>query len=327
MVAMGHDLDTRARRALQPLWNALDAVADACADGVVLAVSGGPDSRALLEAFARWRRRPGRIEVVAVDHGLRVAARTEAAAVVARAAALGFEGRVVTLAGLKPDEASLRAARHEALRGVAVTLAVGAVVYAHHRGDVAEGVLLHLAGQGGGRGGRAPRTVEVIDGVARVRPFLALDKAMLGNALLGLRIADAVVDEDDVAGRNARARLRGRMLEVLGDTRPEVEAALARHARLLREDDDLIEALVPVDGVVDAGLPPAILRRWLRRRIAALGDDPRTSPAAIDTVLRLAATGATGAVDVRGGIVWIRRTADGHRLAVEPVRGQSPQTP
>jgi hypothetical protein len=75
------------------------------------------------------------------------------------------------------------------------------------------------------------------------------------------------------------------------------------------------------------GLPPAILRRWLRRRIAALGDDPRTSPAAIDTVLRLAATGATGAVDVRGGIVWIRRTADGHRLAVEPVRGQSPQTP
>jgi tRNA(Ile)-lysidine synthase TilS/MesJ len=325
MVAMGHDLDTRARRALQPLWNALDAVADACADGAVLAVSGGPDSRALLEAFARWRRRPGRIEVVAVDHGLRVAARMEAAAVVARAGALGLEGRVVTLAGLKPDEASLRAARHEALRAVAVTLAVSAVVYAHHRGDVAESVLLHLAGQGGGRRGRAPRTVEVVDGIARVRPFLALDKATLGHALLDLGIDDAVVDEDDVAGRNARARLRGRMLEVLGDTRPEVEAALARHARLLREDDDLIEALVPDDGVVDAGLPPAILRRWLRRRIAALGDDPRTSPAAIDTVLRIAATGGTGAVCVRGGVVWIRRTADGHRLAVEPVRGQSPQ--
>jgi tRNA(Ile)-lysidine synthase len=319
---MGPALDTRTRRALQPLWNALDDVADACAAGVVLAVSGGPDSRALLEAVARWARRPARVVVVAVDHGLRTAAPAEAAAVVVRARALGLDARVVTLAGLKPDEASLRAARHAALRAVAVDVGVGAVVYAHHRSDVAEGVLLHLAGQGGGRGGMAPRVVEVIDGVARVRPFLELAKATLGAALAALGVDDVVVDEDDAAGRNARARLRARMAEALGNDRPGVEAALARHARLLREDDDVIEGLVPVDDVVDAELPPAILRRWLRRRIAALGDDPRTSPAAIDTVLGLAAAGATGAVDVRGGIVRIRHTPAGRRLAVEPPRGQ-----
>jgi len=323
---MGPELDTRARRALQPLWNALDDVADACSGGVVLAISGGPDSRALLEAFARWRNRPERVVVVAVDHGVRAAARAEAAAVVVRAGALGLEGRVATLTGVAPDEAALRTARHRALAEAAAAADVGAVVYAHHRGDVAEGVLLHLDGQGGGRGGMAPRPIAVIDGVARVRPFLDLEKATLGLALAGLGIDDAVIDEDDVAGRNARARLRARMLEALGDARPGVEAALARHARLLREDDDVLEGLVPADDAVDADLPPAILRRWLRRRIAALGDDPRTSPAAIDTVLRLAATGGTGAVDVRGGTVWIRRTAIGRRLAVEPARGQSPQT-
>jgi tRNA(Ile)-lysidine synthase TilS/MesJ len=323
---VGPALDTRARRALQPLWNALDDVADACAGGVVLAVSGGPDSRALLEAFARWSRRPRDVVVVAVDHGLRPAAPAEAAAVVARAMALGLEGRVASLSGLRADEASLRAARHRALHAVAVGGGLGAVVYAHHRGDVAEGVLLHLAGQGGGRGGMSPGSVELIDGVARVRPFLGLDKATLAAALVALGIHDAVVDEDDVAGKNARARLRQRMAAALGEDRPGIEAALARHARLLREDDDVIEGLVPDDDVVDAGLPPAILRRWLRRRIAALGDDPRTSPAAIDTVLRLAADGGTGAVDVRGGTVWIRRTAAGRLLAVEPARGQSPQT-
>jgi hypothetical protein len=172
----------------------------------------------------------------------------------------------------------------------------------------------------------SPGSVELIDGVARVRPFLGLDKATLAAALVALGIHDAVVDEDDVAGKNARARLRQRMAAALGEDRPGIEAALARHARLLREDDDVIEGLVPDDDVVDAGLPPAILRRWLRRRIAALGADPRTSPAAIDTVLRLAADGGTGAVDVRGGTVWIRRTAAGRLLAVEPARGQSPQT-
>jgi tRNA(Ile)-lysidine synthase len=318
---MGPALDTRTRRALQPLWNALDDVAEACAGGAILAVSGGPDSRALLEAFARWPRRPPAL-VVAVDHGLRVAARAEAAAVVARAEALGLEGRVVTLAGLKPDEASLRAARHRALHAAATASGFEAVVYAHHRGDVAEGVLLHLAGQGGGRGGMALRPVARVDGVARVRPFLGLDKAGLAAALAALGIDDVVVDEDDAAGKNARARLRARMAAALGDDRPSIEAALARHARLLREDDDVLEALVPTDDVVDADLPPALLRRWLRRRIAALGDDPRTSPAAIDTVLRLAATGATGAVDVRGGIVRIRHTSAGRRLAVEAAGGQ-----
>lgn len=318
--------DTHARRALQPLWNALDDVAAVCDGGAVLAVSGGPDSRALLESFGRWPRRPRDVVVVAVDHGLRPAARAEAAAVVARAGALGLSGRVATLSGLKPDEASLRAARHRTLHAAAVAAGFGAVVFAHHRGDVAEGVLLHLAGQGGGRGGMSPRTVEVVDTVARVRPFLGLDKATLAAALMALGVDDVVVDEDDVAGKNARARLRGRMAAALGDHRPAIEAALARHARLLREDDDLIEGLVPDADLIDAGLPPAILRRWLRRRIAALGDDPRTSPAAIDTVLRLAARGGTGAVDVRGGTVWIRRTPTGRRLAVEPARGQSPQT-
>ncbi|MBM4279484.1 MAG: hypothetical protein FJ137_01540 [Deltaproteobacteria bacterium] len=314
---------TATRRALQPLWSALDDVDERCAvlaRGAVLAVSGGPDSRALLEAAARWPRRAGRaLVVVAVDHGRRATAAVEADAVVARARLLGLTGEVRVVAPHRGDEASLRRARHAALRAVAGDYGLGAVVFAHHRGDVAEGVLLHLTGLGGGRGGAAPPIVApAVEGVAAVRPFLALPKATLRAALDSLAVHDVVVDEDDDAGRNARGWLRHAVLHPLGERRSTVEAALARHARHLREDDDALEALVPDVAVVDARLSPALLRRWLRRRIAGFDADPRTAPAAIEAVLRLAAEGRTGEVALRGCRAQIRASADGHEVAVVP---------
>ena len=136
---------------------------------------------------------------------------------------------------------------------------------------------------------------------------------------------DVVIDEDDAAGTNARGRLRLTVLGPLASSRPAIEAALARHARLLREDDDLIEGLVPSDPTVPATLPPPLLRRWLRRQIQQLAPDPRTAGDAIDTALRLAASGEAGSVSVRGGTVQIRRTPTGLEVAVEAGAGQSPK--
>jgi tRNA(Ile)-lysidine synthase len=313
---------TACRRALQPLWNALEDV-DASpsrplATGAVLAVSGGNDSRALLEAVARWRRRADRaFVVVCVDHGRRASAAAEARAVVHRARGLGLLAQMRTVSPHDGDEASLRRARHAALRDAAREHGVGAVVFAHHRGDVAEGVLLHLAGLGGGRGGAAPAVVgSAVDGVVAVRPFLSLPRQALAHALAALDVTDVVVDEDDAAGRNARGWLRNAVLAPLATRRGDVEAALARHARLLRDDDDALEALVPDGDVVDAALPPALLRRWLRRRIAAFDADPRTSPDAIDAVLRLAADGKEGEVALRRCRARICARPGGHEVAV-----------
>jgi tRNA(Ile)-lysidine synthetase-like protein len=317
-------MKTATRRALQPLWNALDDVdahaAHPLAAGGLLAVSGGPDSRALLEAVARWRARGTRaFIVVAVDHGRRPTAAAEAAAVVDVARALGLAAEVRTVAPHRGDEASLRRARHAALRQAARDHGVGAILLAHHRGDVAEGVLLHLTGLGGGRGGAAPEVVAAaVDGVAAVRPFLSLPKQALADALVALDVDDVVVDEDDAAGKNARGWLRNAVLGPLAERRADVEEALARHGRLLRDDDDALEALVPVADVVDAALAPALLRRWLRRRIAAFDADPRTAPAAIDAVLRLAAAGRAGEVALRRCRAQIRARPGGHEVAVVP---------
>ena len=70
---------------------------------LVLAVSGGPDSTALMGLFAAWRdmqHHAGPAALVAtVDHGLRPEAAAEAAGVVAAAGALGFEAVVLHWSG------------------------------------------------------------------------------------------------------------------------------------------------------------------------------------------------------------------------------------
>lgn len=312
-LAIPPTLPTSTRRALQPLWNALDDVAAALRTssgpiGCVLAVSGGPDSRALLEAAARWPRRPANVVVVVVDHQRREGSRVEADAVVARATALGLAGVVATVdVGLprsRSAEQELRRARYAALFEQARLHGASAVVTAHHRGDVAEGLLLHLAGRGGGREGRSPRAVEERAGIRLVRPFLDLDKATLRAALDALGqhepITGVVVDDDDEAGRNARGLIRLKLLAPLRELRGDVEAALSRFARHRAEDDDVLDALVPADDVVDASLAPALLRRWLLRQVGKHGDDPRTSATAIDDVLALCARARVGAVDLKG---------------------------
>ncbi len=322
-------LSTSQRRALQPLFNAFDDVAaDVWAGGCVLAVSGGPDSRALLEAFARWPRRPKKVVVVVVDHQRRAGSADEAAAVVVAAAAVGVVGVVKAVVVDKGGsaEAELRSARYVALVEAAGELGVDVVVTAHHKGDVAEGMLLHLAGRGGGRGGRAPHVVEGRGAMKLVRPFLDVTKATLRAALDELGVVDVVVDADDVAGKNARGWLRNKLLGPLEDARGDVEDALARFARHRRDDDDVLDALVPdaaAGDVVDGALAPAILRRWIVKRLDALVDDPRSSGAAVDDVLRLCAAGQAGAVDLKGARAEIRVGDRGALLALTVAHPQT----
>src|SRR5687768_4683981 len=64
------------------------------ARGVVLAVSGGPDSTALMLLFSRWAARPKTL-VVTVDHGLRPESAGEAEVVAQNAARLGLACRIM----------------------------------------------------------------------------------------------------------------------------------------------------------------------------------------------------------------------------------------
>ncbi|MFZ9888418.1 MAG: tRNA lysidine(34) synthetase, partial [Myxococcota bacterium] len=190
---------TARRRALQPLWSQLDRwLGPELQGGALLAVSGGPDSAALLEACATWPRRgSARLEVACVDHGVRPEAASEACGVKARAQALGLVAHVLTATTVRADEASLRTLRYRLLWDCARERCLGAVVTAHHQGDDAEGLLLDLLGLGGGRGGAGMPHYAPQAGGILVRPFLDLGRSVLLSALRAVDAPPPLQDPDD----------------------------------------------------------------------------------------------------------------------------------
>ena len=145
-----------------------------------LAVSGGPDSLALL--LLAHAALPGQIAVASVDHGLRPEAAGEVALVERVCAARGipFTPLAVTVA---PGnlQAQARAARYAALGQWATARGLGAVATAHHADDQAETLLLRLNRGSGLAGLAGVRAASLIEGteVPLLRPLLGWRKAEL----------------------------------------------------------------------------------------------------------------------------------------------------
>lgn len=258
------------------------------APGAVVAVacSGGLDSSALLLALAETRGAHGAaLRVLSVDHGLRPAAADEVAAVGALAGALGlpFDRLRLQLAPGPDLAARARAARRAALieaAGPGARVATG-----HHADDQAETVLQRLFAGAGARGLAGLRPVAG----PFVHPLIDEERADLRAfaALRGLRWA-----EDPSNPTSERGRLRALLAATLG--RGPVRA-LARSARLLAQDDALLDLLaerslhelrpeatgpLPMGGL--RALHPALQGRVLR---AFLGT-PLPGAAALEAVLR-----------------------------------------
>ena len=152
---------------------------------LVLAVSGGPDSTALLALAARWRASlkggPALIAVT-VDHGLRPESVKEANAVKRQARELGVRHRTLRWTGVKPKtglQEAAREARYRLLSAEAAKAGARMVLTAHTLDDQAETVLLRLARGSGLTGLAAMARESSMFGTRVVRPLLALPKARL----------------------------------------------------------------------------------------------------------------------------------------------------
>ena len=243
---------------------------------VVVAVSGGLDSRALLELLHRTRgAHGGRLVVATLDHGLRPEAVEETARVAREAAALGLPCRVRRL-DVAPGpnlQARARAARRAALLALARAEGDDAVVATgHHEDDQAETVLYRLLRGSGATGLRGM----ALRDPPWVRPLLFEPRAVV--AAWARREGLRWVEDPSNPGS-----LRGRMRPILDELdalHGGARRALARSARLLARDDALLDELAAAehrrldrDGGVDlAGLRalhPALQLRVLRRLVAA----------------------------------------------------------
>jgi tRNA(Ile)-lysidine synthase len=187
-------------------------------DGLVLAVSGGPDSTALLVLAARWAKRLKRapkLVAVTIDHGLRPQAAREAAAVKRLARRLGVPHRTLRWRGNKPKtglQEAARVERYRLLAQAAVRERLAHVLTAHTLDDQAETVLFRLARGSGlfGLAGMAHASTLPSSGDAvifLVRPFLHVPKARLLATLKAARIAYSE-DPTNRDPRFARPRLR-----------------------------------------------------------------------------------------------------------------------
>ncbi len=217
------------------------------APAIVLAVSGGPDSIALMWLAARWRStlaRGPRLIAVTVDHGLRAEAAAEARDVKRLARTLDLPHRTMRWTGEKPKTglpAAARTARYRLLAQAARASGATHILTAHTRDDQAETLLMRLL-RGSGIGGLAAMARESErDGVLLARPFLHVSKSQLVATLKKAKIGFA----DDPTNRDTnftRPRLR-EIMPVLaaegGDAR-----SLARLASRLARANQAVEVLV-----------------------------------------------------------------------------------
>jgi tRNA(Ile)-lysidine synthase len=300
---------------------------------VLVACSGGADSLALAAATLFVAPRAGLAAgLVTVDHGLQPGSAAVAGRVAAWAAEAGFdpvETHTVAVRGGGGPEAAARAARYAALDATAAAHGGehgATVLLGHTLDDQAETVLLGLAR---GSGARSLAGMAPVRGVYR-RPFLGLSRQTTRDACdaFGLPVwADPHNDQPRYARVRAR-RMLDQLERALG---PGVVASLARTARLLRADADLLDALAAdrsaqvtgqdgsLDAVALAADPDAVRGRILRDWALAAGAQAGALTEAHVTALDALVTSwaGQGPVALPGGLHAARR---GGRLRVAPGR-------
>jgi tRNA(Ile)-lysidine synthase len=203
-----------------------------------LAVSGGPDSIALMHLARRWTRltrNPLRIVVLTVDHGLRPESKVEAEFVRAQAERLSLAHASLTWAEEKPTtgiQAAARRARYDLMTAYCRAHNIACLVTAHTADDQAETLLMRLRRGSGLDGLAAMAIVSERGGLPIVRPLLRLSK---GTLLACLRCENLpfVRDPGNLNMAFERVRLRHAMKALIsaGITRPALALSAARLGR------------------------------------------------------------------------------------------------
>ncbi|QDM18383.1 tRNA lysidine(34) synthetase TilS [Tardiphaga sp. vice352] len=218
------------------------------APALILAVSGGPDSVALLWLAARWRRalkRGPALLAVTLDHGLRPEAAREARDVRRLAASLDIPHRTLRWTGAKPSAglpAAAREARYRLLARAAKRHKATHILTAHTRDDQAETLLMRMA-RGSGLAGLAAMARQTrLDGVVLARPFLGVPKARLIATLAKAKVGFAE-DPTNQDPHFTRPRWRALM--------PKLAAEGFDSRNLARLATRLARANVALEGLVD----------------------------------------------------------------------------
>jgi tRNA(Ile)-lysidine synthase len=291
---------------------------------LLVAVSGGPDSVALLHFLAQHRARAGEPAMVVaghVNHRLRGEESDRDAAFVRELAAAWGLPRLEETAALDPgaSEEVCRRARYDALRTMAGRCGADRIATAHTADDQAETVLLRLARGAGLRGLSGMPVRSLVRGVRVVRPFLGVTREQI-HEYLGRHGIAFRTDSTNLSSRAARNFVRREVVPRMRErVNPRVREAILRAADAIREANTYLEAEARrafpelISGRsqgeirLDAGALlgyPKTLRTYLLRlavqEVAGTIHDLATTH--IDSLLSLLRSGSGRSVDLPGGI-------------------------
>lgn len=208
----------------------LEFIAPPLAPKLAVAVSGGPDSMALVFCLKRWAQRA--IVAFIVDHRLRAESSAEAANVKTFLAQSGIDAEVLSwehepVTGRLHEKA--RAARYRLLIEACRRHGARDLFIAHHRDDQAETILMRLAKGSGVDGLAGMKAQKMRDGIRFLRPFLSLPKDRL-IATCQKASLPFITDKSNKNEKFARGRLR-KILPLLAEEGLTVESLLTLGAR------------------------------------------------------------------------------------------------
>jgi len=286
-------------------------------DGVVVAVSGGPDSVCLLSVLAELAKDLDlRLHAAHLDHGFRGAeSAAEARFVQDLARSMGIPATIEQVdvprycaeRGLSAP-AGAREVRYRFLEQAADSVSADRIALGHTANDQAETVILRLIRGAGlaGLSGIRPKRGRII------RPLIDTTRSEVLTRLREQGL-DYVTDPSNRKPVYARNRVRQEIIPLLERFNPRIVTALAGQARLFRDEDQALESAL-------AGLLPQAVRE--------AGDELRIDRAAFllmptglqKRLLRRAAESAgpagasLSAVQTDEALEFMRSTRSGRRL-------------
>lgn len=321
---------------------------------LVVGVSGGPDSLALLHALKELDRFEALV-VGHLNHGLRPTADGEAQLVKNTAAAWDLScytekvdaAELAHREGWSLEEAGRRA-RYRFLAQVATHVKAGMVAVAHNADDQAETVLMHIlrgAGLAGLRGMLPITSVPGAPELALIRPFLRVNRVQI----LAYCRQHGLTPIEDISNRDTtffRNRLRHELLPLLAEYNPQIKARLQHLATITTADYALLQELLQEawDEILQEGgadwlrldregwlkLPLSLRRSTLRRAVEQLRPTERdVAFRPIEQARFVVEGGETGAKAMLPGGLVLTVTYDRFTIAADPqsVPTDLPQLP
>lgn len=295
---------------------------------VRVALSGGMDSVVLLYALTRLRNdRAFRLSAIHVHHGLSPNADQWAAFCQSICARLNVPCHIAHVElgdpGGKGVERVAREARYAAFGSVSGEV----LCLAHHQNDRAETLLLNLFRGAGVRGLAGAPERRLFEGRLLLRPLMDIPRAEL-LAWAKAQNLDWIEDESNTDLRFRRNDIRHRVLPAITKTFPGVVQVLARTARQMHEQSELLDRLAQIDasGCRDStghisvarlqSLPEPVVRNIVRWALVSAGWQIPAASRLEALSAQLMSADAGSEIFVRMGLIGIHVWRD--RLWVDP---------